>query len=91
MVLEVEDELCPWNARRWRLTADASGAECKPTEEQPDATIPVATLASAYMGDTTMLAARADAGMIAEHRPGALRELVTAMAWTPKPWAGHVF
>src|SRR5690606_11509796 len=43
-VIEVEDEVCRWNAGRWRLTADLAGAECKPTDEQPDVTLPVASL-----------------------------------------------
>ena len=45
LVLDVEDELCPWNAGRWRLTADASGtATCERTEDEPDLQVPVAAL-----------------------------------------------
>lgn len=90
VVIEVEDDVCPWNARRWRLSADASGAECKPTEEEPDVTLPVTALGSAYLGDghlTSML----DAGLLREHRAGTVRTLATAMSWSPKPWAGLVF
>ncbi|MBN6058041.1 GNAT family N-acetyltransferase [Nonomuraea sp. RK-328] len=90
LVVEVEDEVCPWNARRWRLTADPTGAECKPVEEEPDVSLPVAALGSAYLGDG-QLVAQLDAGLLRERTPGAVRELATAMAWSPKPWAGLTF
>nr|SBO99646.1 Enhanced intracellular survival protein [Nonomuraea gerenzanensis] len=89
-VIEVEDDVCPWNARRWRLTADLTGAECKPVEEEPDVTLPVAALGSAYLGDGT-LGERLDAGLLREHSAGAVRKLATAMSWSPKPWAGLTF
>ncbi|MFI6478912.1 GNAT family N-acetyltransferase [Nonomuraea sp. NPDC050663] len=90
VVIEVTDDLCPWNARRWRLTADASGAECKPTEEEADLTLPVVSLGAAYMGKDA-LQAQLGAGLLAEHTAGAVRQLATAMTWSPKPWAGFVF
>ncbi|MFC5825700.1 GNAT family N-acetyltransferase [Nonomuraea insulae] len=90
VVIEVEDDVCPWNARRWRLTADLSGAECKPVEEQPDMTLPVTALGSAYMGDG-MLGEQFEAGLLGEHNPGAVRRLATAMSWSPKPWCGQGF
>ncbi|MEU0570388.1 GNAT family N-acetyltransferase [Nonomuraea sp. NPDC005983] len=90
VVLEVEDELCPWNARRWRLSADTSGAECKPVEDEPDVTLPVSALGSAYLGDG-LLTTQLDAGLLREHTPGAVRTLSTAMSWSPKPWAGLTF
>jgi predicted acetyltransferase len=90
VVIEVEDDVCPWNARRWRLSADATGAECKPVEDEPDMSVPVSSLGSAYMGDG-LLTAQLDAGLLREHAPGAVRRLATAMSWSPKPWAGLNF
>ncbi|MFG3442920.1 GNAT family N-acetyltransferase [Nonomuraea sp. NPDC047897] len=90
VVLEVEDGVCPWNARRWRLSADATGAECKPVDDEPDVSLPVAALGSAFLGDG-LLAAQLGAGLLREHTPGAVRSLATAMAWDPKPWAGLTF
>jgi predicted acetyltransferase len=90
VVVEVLDEYCPWNAGRWRLSGDTSGATCKPSEDEPDVRLPVAALGAAYLGDgqlATMLAA----GLLTEHRAGAVRELATALVWSPKPWAGLVF
>lgn len=90
VVIEVEDDVCPWNAGRWRLTADTTGAECKPTEDEPDMTLPVSSLGSAYMGDGQLIQ-QLGAGLLRERVPGAVRALDTAMSWSPKPWAGRVF
>ncbi|MET7330177.1 GNAT family N-acetyltransferase [Nonomuraea sp. NPDC005650] len=90
VVIEVEDDVCPWNAGRWRLTADPTGAECKPAEEEPDVTLPVVTLGSAYMGDG-LLVESMGAGLLREHTRGSVRALATAMSWSPKPWCGYVF
>ncbi|NUR89583.1 MAG: GNAT family N-acetyltransferase [Nonomuraea sp.] len=90
VVVEVEDQVCPWNARRWRLTADTSGAECKPSEEEPDMTVPVDALGGAYLGGGS-LAGLLGAGLIREHTPGSVQTLATALSWTPRPWAGFVF
>ncbi|NBE96426.1 GNAT family N-acetyltransferase [Nonomuraea sp. KC401] len=89
-VIEVEDDVCPWNARRWRLTAGPAGAECAPVDDRPDVTLPVASLGSAYLGDG-MLMEHLAAGLVREHSPGALRSLATAMSWSPRPWAGLTF
>ncbi|MEV0383046.1 GNAT family N-acetyltransferase [Nonomuraea sp. NPDC050643] len=90
VVIEVEDDVCPWNARRWRLTADPSGAECKAVDEQPDLTLPVNALGAAYLGEGALIE-RLHAGLLREHSPGAVRTLATAMSWGPKPWGGLVF
>ncbi|MDX3107793.1 GNAT family N-acetyltransferase [Nonomuraea angiospora] len=90
VVIEVEDDVCPWNAGRWRLTADPTGAECKPVEDEPDVTLPVAALGSAYLGDGLLLESL-QAGLLREHSSGSVRALATAMSWSPKPWCGLVF
>ena len=55
-VIEVTDEMCPWNAGRWRvrasgpvpggpgLTPGAGSAECERTSADPDVVMPAATL-----------------------------------------------
>jgi predicted acetyltransferase len=45
VVLEVRDELCPWNAGRYRVGDDAGR-----TEDTADLALDVADLASAYLG-----------------------------------------
>ncbi|GII55606.1 UPF0256 protein [Planotetraspora thailandica] len=88
LVIEVEDQVCPWNAGRWRLTTDK--ASCERTDDPADLTLPVEVLGAAYLGGRP-LTALAGAGIVREHREGALRELSTAMSWDPRPWAGLVF
>ncbi|AWS45823.1 GNAT family N-acetyltransferase [Streptosporangium sp. 'caverna'] len=90
VVIEVEDTVCPWNARRWRLSADTSGARCTPTEDPADLTLPVTVLGAAYLGGRPLAAPQA-AGALRESRPGAVRELSTAMSWDPAPWGGLMF
>ena len=88
LVIEVEDDVCPWNVGRWRLTT--AKASCERTDDPADLTLPVTVLGAAYLGGRP-LTALAGAGIVREHREGALRELSTAMSWDPKPWAGLVF
>ncbi|MGW5687887.1 GNAT family N-acetyltransferase [Nonomuraea sp. NPDC003754] len=90
VVIEVADDVCPWNAGRWRLTADTGSASCKPTDEAPDLSLPVAALGGAYLGAGS-LAAQHAAGLLTEHSAGAVRALATALSWSPAPWAGLVF
>ncbi|MFI6297061.1 GNAT family N-acetyltransferase [Nonomuraea sp. NPDC050790] len=90
VVISVEDEVCPWNARRWRLTADTASASCKATEEPADITLTASALGTAYLGDG-QLTSLLEAGLLTEHTPGAVRALATAMSWSPRPWAGMVF
>lgn len=85
LVLEVEDELCPWNAGRWRLTADASGAAtCTPSTDEPDLRLPVAALGAAYVGGR-VLASMVPAVHGQELRPGAVGELSRAMRADVEP------
>jgi predicted acetyltransferase len=88
LVLEVVDEICPWNAGRLRLVTDKGS--CEPTDAPADLTLPVDVLGAAYLGGRPLRAA-ADAGLVREHRPGALRELSAAMMWDPAPWGCRVF
>ncbi|HEX6444791.1 MAG TPA: GNAT family N-acetyltransferase [Streptosporangiales bacterium] len=90
LVLDVADARCPWNAGRWRLSGDESGATCEPTTEAADARVDTTALASAYLGDGA-LAAYAVTGRASETTPGALRRLAAAMSWDPKPWCVHNF
>jgi len=62
-------------------------ASCVPAgaAEQADVLLDVTELGAAYLGGTT-IGALAGAGLVAEGRPGAVRELSTALAWDPAPW-----
>ncbi|MGD0245920.1 MAG: GNAT family N-acetyltransferase [Streptosporangiaceae bacterium] len=97
VVLEVRDEILPANAGRWRLATASGGdagdglaASCEPASGAADLALDVTELGSAYLGGTR-LAALAEAGLVTELRPGAVRALTAAMAWDPAPWCPLVF
>jgi predicted acetyltransferase len=90
VVIDVEDDVCPWNAGRWRLSADATGATCARTDDPADLELPVSVLGAAYLGGRSLGAYEA-AGIVRESRAGSLRALSTAMGWETKPWSGLVF
>ena len=86
-VIEVHDELLPGNAGRWHLRAGVGGAaSCERTAAAPDVSAGVRELGAAYLGGIR-LGSLADAGLVAEHRPGALARLSAAMSWDPSPGA----
>ena len=96
VVIEVADELCPHNAGRWRLAAQASAAPagfratCERTTAPADVVLPVRAVGAAYLGGTG-LKAMASAGLITEVTPGSLAALSTAMSWEPAPWCPMTF
>jgi predicted acetyltransferase len=91
VVLEVSDDVCPWNAGRWRLSAGPSGAICAPTTDPADLTLDVRELGAAFLGGT-LLTARARAGWVTEQAPGALAETSLAFTWPgPAPHCPMVF
>ena len=98
MVIEVRDEILPSNAGRWRLmtasdspgSASGLAASCVPATSAADLALDVTELGAAYLGGTR-LGALAGAGLVAELRPGAVRQLSAAMSWDPAPWCPLVF
>ena len=46
VVLDVRDEVCPWNEGRWRV----EGGEASPTDDAADLALDVADLGSVYLG-----------------------------------------
>jgi predicted acetyltransferase len=98
VVIEVRDEILPSNAGRWRLTTTGGGpgtgsglaASCVPATSAADLALDVTELGAAYLGGTR-LGALAGAGLVAELRPGAARQLSAAMSWDPAPWCPLVF
>ena len=95
VVLEVTDELLDGNTGRWRLRAGGTGqpdpdATCERTDEPADLALDVRELGAAYLGGTR-LGTLAAAGLVTEHRPGAVRQLSSAMSWDPAPWCPQIF
>jgi len=94
VVLEVTDELLPANAGRWRLQcpglADDAAASCERTTAAADIVLPVAALGAGYLGGVR-LSALATAGLVTEHRKGALATLSAALYSDPAPWCPSMF
>jgi predicted acetyltransferase len=89
VVLDVRDEFCPWNAGRWRLSGDATGATCVRTTDPGEVTLTATGLGSAYLGGPT-LAALAGAGLV-EGPAATVAALSRAFAGDRLPWCPEVF
>jgi predicted acetyltransferase len=93
VVIEVNDDSCPWNQGRWRLATSGAApwaGQCQRTEDPADVVLPAASLGAAYLGGTR-LGSLARAGLAAEVRPGALAALSAALSWEPAPWCPVIF
>jgi predicted acetyltransferase len=90
LVLDVEDEICPWNAGRWRVVGDAEGARCRATGAEPDLALGATELGAAYLGGTT-LTSLAAAGRVEERTPGALAAASHGFGGAVAPWCFEAF
>jgi predicted acetyltransferase len=86
VVIEVADDFCPWNAGRYRL---ADGA-CTRVDATPDLALDAGSLATAYLGGTTLLSLAA-AGRVRELTPGALARASAAFRGAVEPWCPETF
>ena len=90
VVLDVADEVCPWNAGRYRLSWDGERVECEAVNGDADVELTAAELGAAYLGGTT-LASLARAGRVRERTPGALRAASVAFRGAVEPWCPETF
>ena len=90
LVLEVKDDVCPWNQGRFELEGSSVGASCRPTDSSPDLVLSVTQLASAYTGAVS-LSTLAHAGLVEELTPGALLQADCMFASRYQPWSPHNF
>ena len=90
LVLEVRDEICPWNEGRFELEGSSEGAICRASSSSPDLAIAVVDLASAYLG-TVSFSTLAQAGLVDERTPGALLRADRMFAVRYRPWTPHSF
>jgi predicted acetyltransferase len=84
LVIEVQDSFCPWNEGRFALEGGPDGAECVPTEDEPDLRIGASDLASAYLGDGR-LAAQAWAGRV-KGTEEAIQRASLMLSWGQEAW-----
>ncbi|PKB64913.1 MAG: hypothetical protein BZY80_01615 [SAR202 cluster bacterium Io17-Chloro-G2] len=85
LVLEVKDQLCPWNDGRFELEGSFEGATCRASSSSPDLTLSVSSLASAYMGAVSF-STLSQAGLVDERTPGALLRADQLFAVQYQPW-----
>ena len=90
LVLEVRDELCPWNEGRFELEGSPEGATCRASSSSSDLALAVADLASAYLGAVSF-STLSRAGLVDEHTPGALLRADRMFAVQYQPWTPHNF
>ena len=85
LVLEVRDNLCPWNDGRFELEGSSEGATCRASNSSPDLVLAVTDLASAYMGAVSF-STLSKAGLVDECTPGALLRADRMFAVQYQPW-----
>ena len=90
VVVEVRDELCPWNAGRWHLRGNREGATCTSTDAEPALRMGVEDLGAVYLGGTT-LATLAAAGRVTASDRDALAQASVAFGWDVAPWCPVIF
>jgi predicted acetyltransferase len=90
LVLEVRDELCPWNDGRFELEGSSEGATCRASSSSPDLVLAVSALASAYLG-TVSFSTLSQAGLVDERTPGALMRADRMFAVRYQSWTPHNF
>lgn len=84
LVIEVRDEICPWNAGRWRLSGHPAGGYCGRTDLDADLALGIEELSAAYLGGISLGALHA-AGRVTELSPGAVALASTAFSWPVPP------
>ena len=85
LVLDVKDDLCPWNSGKFKLESSPEGGNCKASVSTPDLLIDVSNLASVYMGAVSF-STLAMAGLAHEMTPGALLRADLMFAVQHPPW-----
>jgi predicted acetyltransferase len=86
VVVDVTDELCPWNAGTWELGPEGASR----TSRAPELALDVFALGSAYLGGFTF-GQLARAGRIEELASGALDRADTLFRADRYPWCPEIF
>jgi predicted acetyltransferase len=86
VVIDVQDEFCPWNTGRWRVGADGVGR----TENGPDLRCSVSDLGSVYLGGFTWNRL-SQALRVEELTPGAAGRADAIFRTARAPWCPEIF
>jgi predicted acetyltransferase len=89
-VLEVTDELCPWNAGRWRFTVKSGEATVRRVSDEPDVALDIAAVGAVFLGGTK-LSTLASAQRVRELTPGTVTALSHAFAGERDPHCPEEF
>ena len=90
VIFELRDRACPWNDGCFELETSEQGVSCASTTKSPEISLDVSELGAVYLGGSSTLTLH-NAGLVEEHRDGAVRRM-THLFWTPeRPWTVHVF
>ena len=90
LVLQVRDEMVESNAGRFALQAGPDGASVRRVRRRPDLSLDVRELGTSYLGGPSLAELHA-AGLVTEHRPGAVAEASTAFGWPVAPFCADMF
>ncbi len=86
VIVEVADELCPWNAGVWQLGPEGASR----STSEPELRVDVSVLGSAYLGGFTF-GELARAGRIEVLADGALDRADTLFRADRYPWCPEIF
>ena len=86
-MLEVRDELCPWNERRWRV----AGGVAEPTDAPADLALDVSALGAAYLGGMSASRASPRAATSRSSKPGAIERADGIFRHGLHPWCPEIF
>ncbi len=90
LILGVRDDLLPQNNGAFRLRGGPKEADVARTSDRPDVSLGIAQLGALYLGGNSPDTLR-QAGLIAEHTPGALRQMAAGFAWDRLPFCNDYF
>ncbi|GAA3822861.1 GNAT family N-acetyltransferase [Streptomyces chiangmaiensis] len=89
LVLEVVDE-AGLTGGRYRLEAGPDGAKCAPTDLEPQLILPVAELATLWLGDESAVRLAA-LGRVREQQEGAAHVADALLRTSRRPWCPDIF
>jgi predicted acetyltransferase len=89
MVVDLRDELCPWNAGRWLFDIDQDGGRVSRSTADPEVELDVSDLGACFVGGTP-LGRLVAAGRVTGDA-GALLQLGAALATPLAPWCPEGF
>ncbi len=90
LTFELQDEMAPWNAGRWRLETTGPETKVERTAAAPQVTMPVHTLAMLLFGQISATEA-ARMGRLDAHDTAALRTWDRVMATRHRPFCADHF